>query len=196
MSIIDQLGGEKIPGAFSKDSPVGATVTGTIVKAEIMQMRDFATGQPETWEDGNPKNQVRIVLDVNGDQQAVYVKTWGINAQNLKDAVQAAGMSDLDRGATLTVTFDHEEPSDNPRFNPAKIYTFALKPASGTAGIFTQPAVPATEAAPAGQAPAAQGGNVIDEVKQLHASGLTPEQIHAAIGQRLPLDAIAAVLAA
>ncbi|WP_134324696.1 hypothetical protein [Cumulibacter soli] len=213
MSLLDQLGGEKIPGAFDKNSPLGATVTGTIVKAEIVQMRDFVTGNPETWDDGNPKNQVRIVLDVNGDKQAVYIKAWGVGTQNLKDAVHAAGMTDLDVGATFTATFESVIPSDNPKFSDTKVFAYGLKPASATAGMFADTTTgeitqqqsatsvpveaPAPQPATAPPAPAS-GPTVVEQIKQLHAMGLAADAIKAALGNNPAVNdqVIAAAIAA
>lgn len=203
-SILDSLGGEKLPSAFGKDSAIGETVTGTIVKAEVRQMRDLATNKPEVWDDGNPKNQVVITLDPgNGEHVGVYVKAWGVNAQNLKDAVLAAGMTDLDRGAEFTATFAREIPSDTRGFSPTKVYEFELKPASNTAGLFAQteqPAPPAqAEPTPAPAAQATAGApTVVEQIKQLHAAGLTPDQIKAALGDNPAVNdqVIAAVTAA
>lgn len=208
MSILDQLGGEKTPGAFDKNSPIGATVTGTIVKAEIVQRRDFMTDKPETWDDGNPKNQVRIILNVADDEQrAVYIKAWGQAAQNLKDAVHAAGMSDLDVGATFTATYASTIPSDNPKFSDTKVFTYELKPASATSGLFadtttgevtqqpTPSSVPVEAPAPA---PAQGALTVVDQIKQMHALGLAPDAIKAALGNNPAVNdqVIAAALAA
>lgn len=204
MSILDQIGGEKLPSAFSKDSVIGETVTGTIVKAEVRQMRDFATNKPEVWDDGNPKNQVVITLDPgNGEHVGVYVKAWGVNAQNLKDAVLAAGMSDLDRGATFTATFAREIPSDTRGFSPTKVYEFALKPASSTGGLFsdttTNEATPPAPAPAPAAAPAAGAGEqpIADQILALHAAGIGQEQIVAALGSNPAINAnvVAAVIA-
>lgn len=218
MSILDSLGGEKVPGAFDRNSPIGSTITGTIVKADIVQMRHYTTGDPETWENGDPKNQVRIILNVGGEEQrAVYIKTWGVNAIALKEAVLAAGMSDLDRGATFTATYSHDIPSDDPKMSPTKAFSYALKPASATGGFFADtttgevtqqqtpasvpveaPPAPAAAPAPAPPAPAAQGPSVVDRIKQLHALGLDSTAIKAALGNNPAVNdqVIAAVTAA
>ena len=62
-SLDDLLAGGHVEGAFSKNTPLGTTVGGTVVSSNTQQVRNYESGDPEFWPDGNAKMQIRIVVD-------------------------------------------------------------------------------------------------------------------------------------
>lgn len=138
-SVDDLLAGGKVHGAFNRHSPIGATIEGTIVSSSPQQTRDYTTDAPETWDDGSPKMQIRIVLQtdqrdpaIEGDdgQRAVYVKAWGDQLKALREALRAAGMKSLETGAHMRVALVGTKPSDNPKFSDQKIWEYQVRPAA------------------------------------------------------------------
>jgi len=139
---LDQaLAGGGAPSAFNKDSPIGASVTGTIVNAEIRQITDYVTQKPKTWDDGRPQMNVVITLqtdqrdpDVADDdgQRRVFIKTWGVWRDALNAAIKAAGGSKasdvLTPGAQFTATFTETRPSS--MGSPMKVYAYKIEPAA------------------------------------------------------------------
>lgn len=84
--------------AITGETPNGEEVGGTILSAEVQQVRDFDTQEPQFWQDGNPMNEV--VIEVQTDERdgendrgirAHHVKTWGDQAKELKRALREAG---------------------------------------------------------------------------------------------------------
>lgn len=84
--------------AITGETPNGEEVGGTILSAEVQQVRDFDTQEPQFWQDGNPMNEVVIEVqtdlrDGENDRgiRAHHVKTWGDQAKELKRALREAG---------------------------------------------------------------------------------------------------------
>lgn len=132
------------PSAFTKDSPIGTTVQGQIVDAQVRQTRNYETGDPEYWSDGNPKVQVAIILQTNlrdpmtpddDGRRGVYVKWWGDSRTALAAAIKAAGDTDIRVGGLFMAKYVGEKPNDNPRLNATKIYQYAYQMPAQTAGL-------------------------------------------------------------
>jgi len=180
--------GVAIPSA--KFPTVGTTITGTIsVQPEVQQQRDLQTGEPKSWSDGQPMQQLKVVLDTverdpqiadDDGQRALYIKS---NLQKaVRDAVRAVGAKGLEVGGKLTVTYTGDGEVTKRGFNPPKIYTAVYESPSAPAleGLVAPQAAPASQA-PAPAAPAAP----VDEraaalakltPAQLAALGITPGQ--------------------
>lgn len=86
--------------AITGETENGVEVGGVILSAEVQQVRDFDTQEPQFWQDGNPMNEV--VIEVQTDERdgendrgirAHHVKTWGDQAKELKRALREAGAS-------------------------------------------------------------------------------------------------------
>ena len=84
--------------AITGETEDGVEVGGVILSAEVQQVRDFDTQEPQFWQDGNPMNEV--VIEVQTDERdgendkgirAHHVKTWGDQAKELKRALREAG---------------------------------------------------------------------------------------------------------
>lgn len=102
--------------SFAFDN-IGDTVTGTIVSIEQVQQTDMQTGQPATWDDGQPKMMIRVELatELRSDpldegKRTVYLK--GSRKPESKSslsavigAVQSAtSTNNISAGGTLTLT--------------------------------------------------------------------------------------------
>lgn len=84
--------------ALGKFVPMNKEQGGRILSAEVKQVRDFDSGELQTWEDGNPQKEIVIVVqtseredDTDNGERAFHVKTWGEGARALKEALRAAG---------------------------------------------------------------------------------------------------------
>jgi hypothetical protein len=149
-------GGTKVPAAFTKHSPVGATVVGTIVDRSVQQCRNFETGEGETWPDGNPKQQLVVTVQTDqrdlGDdddgQRRIYAKKPGELFSAIVEVTHGKGHKLLP-GGRLAVKFSGTKPHENPRFNDIKLYEAAYQPpVDGTDDLLAGTSNPD---APAGQ---------------------------------------------
>lgn len=153
-------------GASAKFENPGDSVTGTVVSAEVTNQTDMVTGAVQTWDNGEPKQQLVVTLQTSqradGDDDGVrkvYVKgSKKAGSRSLHDAVasavRASGAKGLTPGGTLTVKYIGDEPSATRGFNPRKLYEASFAPSAG--GDFLGTAAPAP--APATQqAPQAAG---------------------------------------
>lgn len=212
------------PSFFRKQSPIGATVTGTVLEVTGRQNTDFISGDPLTWDDGRPQMLIAITLQTalrdhaeDDGKRGLYIKTWGAQAAALKEAVKAAGGATagavLRPGATLTATFTGETPSK--AGSPTKMYAYQIVPAALAAvdqvgGQPTAPATPPVSApapapvsapapaapvAPPAAAPAASAAPTpASTAKSLAALGMTAEQIAPQLG--LDVNVVAMLIAA
>lgn len=150
-------GGESRPSVSFKDTPVGTSYTLKVDKApEMVQARDYESGEPAFWNDGNPKMTVVTgVIDVaTGEEKSLWAAKPSALYRALGDAQRAAG-SLISVGDTLVVTFSGEKPNEkNPRLNPQKLYTVQLQKGDAFAQDVPAPAAaPQAAGAPAPAAP-------------------------------------------
>ena len=119
------MGGGTKSAKFEK---VGAVVKGTIVvKPELQQQRDPKDGKPQFWEDGKPKQQVKVVLqtetrddDEDDGRRAIYIKANMLKA--VQDAVKKAGAKGLEVGGVLSVKYVKDGEKKKAAFNAPKLY--------------------------------------------------------------------------
>jgi len=138
----------KRPSISFRDASIGTVISGKVVEApKLVQARDFESGEPAFWDDGNPKMTVVVGLEVNGEERNLWAPKPSALFTAIGEAQQAAGKR-LDVGDILHVKFVEERPNEkNPRLNPQKIYAAKIE----AGDVFAQAA---PQAAPA-QAPAA-----------------------------------------
>lgn len=140
----DVLSGGGARSAFTKESPLGTTVSGTIVDATTSQINDYMTGKPKSWDDGRPQMQivVRIKTDLNEPREdgspddgvrGVYIKTWGVWKEALVDSIRGIGKVKVSEalvpGNTFSATFSGTKPSS--QGSDTKLYSYAIKEAQG-----------------------------------------------------------------
>jgi hypothetical protein len=174
--LLQQTGGKSF---FTRDSRVGDSVTGPIVSIDVRQATDYTTKEVMYWPDGNPKEQIIVVVRAEGitpeDEdddlhRAIYIKGWGVQRSAFIEAAKAHKPEPGDR---FTATFVAEKPNPKGGF-PAKVYEYRITPMD--AGI-----APATEVSDA----RAQAQKLLDM------GTFTNEQVAAATG--LPLDEVQAL---
>jgi hypothetical protein len=200
-NLLDELlsGGGKT--FFTKDDPVGRSVTGVVTAVSVRQVTSFETGKPEVWDDGTPKRQAVITLatgerdPLDGDDDGhrnIYVKMWG----DQRRALAKAGTPAV--GDTLTVTYTGTTPPAVKGLNPSKVYEFRLVKANPLDGPMAAPE-PAPQAPPPAWTTGDPGGTAssstqaaqpaagpdTSKVAALRAAGLSDDQIVAATGLTL-----------
>lgn len=174
-------GGTSTPSLSFKDRPVGTSYTGVVVEIpKLVQARDFESGEPAYWSDGNPKMTVVTRLRVDGEERSLWAPKPSALFASIAAAQQAAG-STIAVGGTLTVTYTGDKPNEkNPRLNPAKQYTVTYSAPNAFAqteqgqvntgtGEIQEPA--------AQQQPAQSAGPTPEQVAAIKAAGLNPADV-------------------
>jgi uncharacterized protein with beta-barrel porin domain len=171
------LNGKSVPSISFKDAKVGDAYTGTITALETAQVRNYESGEPEFWEDGNPKLQIVLTLateygdgaEDDGDRK-VYL--FGQKLQAAKAALKEAGLAKLEIGSTFTITYSGTKPSSNKKYNDVKLYSIAI--VKGTSN-------PAVDTLLAQGAKPAEGDKLtaeqIKKIGTLSESGFNDEEI-------------------
>lgn len=192
---------ESTPALSFRGAPIGTSYSGTVTRApELVQSRDYLTGEPATWDDGNPKMSVVLNLQVDGDELSLWAPKPSALFAALGAAEKAAGAA-IAVGGTLTVTFTGEKPNaTNPKLNAQKLYTATYAPGSAFAEqpAATPASAPAPQtAAPAPQAPAVQAAEdqlgKVTKARTLLAAGIDPATVATATG--LSPEVVAALAA-
>jgi len=145
MSIADLIkNAEGVPSAFKKETPIGTSVEGKIVEADVQQVTNYEDGRPEFWDDGAPKQQLRIIVETNmrdpqrqddNGHRAVYVKWWGDPRKALVQAVKQAGDNDVRAGGYFKATYTGDGEPPNPRLNAPKLYAYEYVMPTQAAGL-------------------------------------------------------------
>lgn len=173
------LSGKSTPSISFKDAKVGDSFSGTITDLETAQVRNYESGEPEFWEDGNPKLQIVVTLDTAyGDgleddgQRKVYL--FGQKLQAAKAALKEAGVDKLEKGATFTISYAGEKPSSNKKYNNIKIYGISIVPSKSNPVVDTLLASGAKPVVAEGDKLTAEQ---IEKIKKLSDAGLLDEEI-------------------
>lgn len=130
------MGGAGAPSA--KFPTVGTSHSGRITEQPtVEQQRDFTTGNPKFWDDGNPMMQLVVTIqtderdpsiDNDNGRRRLFVK--GQLKTAIQEAVRAAGARGLEVGGHLTVTYTHNGEVKKTGFNPPKLFTAQYTPAA------------------------------------------------------------------
>ena len=204
MSQLDQFrGAAAVTAAFNEDSPVGATVSGTVTEVDVRQRIDYKTKEALYFKDGKPKQQVQITVQTGaGDDglRRIYVKMdYRSDREALLAAVDASGDDDVRVGGKFAAQYLGYG-TDESTGKPAgwKVYRYEYQPPSAlaaAAGITQQPSpelppqgmsltiprLTPQAAAPAAAAPAAAAPLDVAGVRALIAAGVddaTIVQVH------------------
>jgi uncharacterized protein with beta-barrel porin domain len=172
------LNGKSVPSISFKDAKVGDSYTGTITALETAQVRNYESGEPEFWEDGNPKLQIVVTLATTyGDgaeddgERKVYL--FGQKLQAAKAALKEAGLTKLELGSSFTITYSGTKPSSNKKYNDVKLYTIAIVKGTSNPAVDTllgQGAEPVAESAKL-------SAEQIKKIETLSESGFNDEEI-------------------
>jgi hypothetical protein len=178
--------GNKTPGAFNINTPIGTTVGGVIVDKPVERdVTDFHTKEVRTFPDGTPMKQ--YVIRVQTDQRdpeiedddgvrAIYVKGW--NKKRLKEAVQSIGARKIQVGGQLFDTFTSID-------GQHKVHTYRyVAPTPGQA-----PPRPAAPVASSPMPPAVAALGVVDQAKWDQMDRGQRDRLIAATGGNTAVDA-------
>jgi hypothetical protein len=180
--LLQQTGGKSF---FTRDSRVGDSVTGPIVDIAVRQATDYTTKEVMYWPDGNPKEQIIVVVRAEGItpededddlQRAIYIKGWGVQRSAFIEAAKAHKPEPGDR---FTATFVAEKPNPKGGF-PAKVYEYRITPMDAVQPLHSA-LVPSAEIAE----------SRTQAQKLLGMGTFTDAQVAAATG--LPLDEVQAL---
>ncbi len=180
----DLLSGKSIPSISFKDAKVGDSFTGIIAELETAQVRNYESGEPEFWEDGNPKLQIVVTLDTdyaaNADddgQRKVYL--FGQKLQAAKTAIKEAGIEKLEKGSTFTITYSGTKPSSNKKYNDVKIYSITIVPGKSNPAVDNLLAAGAKPVAAEGDKLTAEQ---VQKAQKLSDAGFSDEEIAETMG--------------
>lgn len=159
-----------------KFGDVGDYVDVGIVNVEDVQSRNYDTGDPEFWGDGNPKMHPRITGIVIGHKGAtvgkddeeraveageiVTIYAQGGRLYAWREAKKAHGAVKV--GDVLRWKFDRTEPARNPRHAPRKVFVGTLRSPRGDDGDLVQRCEAAYHDR-AERVPVDAGGNAVEE---------------------------------
>lgn len=130
--INDFLESGGIPSA--KFDKIGDTYEGTVIRMEKLQQRDFETGEPQTWDDGSPKNMLHVDIqtdirdpEIAGDDGIRRLYVRGNMIQAVRSAMRAA-QSRIYSGGHLRVTYVRDGDRQSRGRQPAKLYEAVYTP--------------------------------------------------------------------
>ena len=157
-----------IPAA--KFPAIGTTVTGKIVApAEVQQQSEIGSGKPLFFDDGKPRMQLVITIqtdqrdpeisDDDGKRRVFVTGTKASEGGGMLGAFKRAGITDVQVGGTLTVTYTHDGARTSPAYSPPKQYEVTYAPPNAAAGFL------------GGEAKAATNGSTTEQLPP----GMTPE---------------------
>jgi hypothetical protein len=133
---LDQAG---MPGV--KFENIGDEVSGTIVRAEVKQGRDFETGAPTVWDDGTPKMEIHVDLDtgvidrkLDSDDGCRRLYVRGAMLTAVRTAVKKSGSKMLP-GGWLHVTYAKNGDPPKKGLNPPKLFEAEYKPSDGGVNV-------------------------------------------------------------
>ncbi len=191
-------GSSSTPSLSFKDMPVGTSYTGQVLEVpKLTQARDYETGNPAFWDDGNPKMTVVTKLSVGGEERSLWAPKPSAMFAAIQAAQNAAGVQ-ISVGGTLSVTYTGDKPNEkNPRLSAAKQYAVTYTPPNAFAqteqgqvntqtgevqpGQVVQHVAQITpqggQASNAATAPIAPAGPTPEQVAAVRAAGLDPAAV-------------------
>lgn len=190
------MGGSVKSFSFKGQPPI--TATGVVCEPPSkMQKRDFKTGEPVFWGDGQPRIMMKIVLQTtdrdpqNPDddgKRAIYLE--GRKAFAVRDACKAVGANrGPEVGGTLSLTYTHDDvaakkgnneaPKDfKATYQPGNPLDQVVAPQQGGWGAIQGPPAAVSHAQPFNQPAAA---SAVDAVAFLASKGISiPDPVQAA----------------
>lgn len=130
---LDFLMGAGVPSCSFKE--IGTTHVGTIVSFEKTQQRDFTSGAPKTFDNGDPMYQLVFTLatdvvdpEIEGDDgtRKLYAKAGMLNA--IREAVRKSGHAGDLVGGKLGVKYVRDGEPTRAGINPPKVYSAKFEP--------------------------------------------------------------------
>lgn len=149
----DLFAGGGAPAA--KFAKIGDSITGVITNAEARQQTDFDSGEPLTWDNGDPRMEVVLTLsttlrdpDIEDDEGERRVFCRGQMLTAMRQAVKKAKDKKPRIGGRITVTYSEDGEAKKKGFNAPKLFTVAYEPPNDVAveSLFDEPAEAAAPA--------------------------------------------------
>jgi len=122
---------------WGKFDDFGDSLAGTITEEpEVRHSRDYDSGEPAYWPDGNPQTELVIVLQTtqrdpeveDDDGRRQFVVNSGAKKAALRDAVRTAKVGGLSVGGTLPVTYTHDAEPKKRGYRGAKQFKAVYTP--------------------------------------------------------------------
>lgn len=131
----DPFSTSSAPSLSFKGAPIGTSYTVEVTEgASLVQSRDYETGDPAFWPDGNPKMSAVLKGTVDGEERSVWAAKPSALFAAIAAAQKTAGQQ-IAPGGTLVITYTGDKPNaKNPRLNPAKQYSATYTPPNAFAG--------------------------------------------------------------
>lgn len=137
-SLKDKIAATGSGARTAKLSEKGDKVIGVVESATIRQSRD-GDGNPDFWDDGNPKEQVVVIVQTDLDEgeddegrpddgrRAIYIKTWGNQWRALNKAVKEAETDDVYAGTTFGAKVIGLGEKLKKAWKPEKLFAFKVE---------------------------------------------------------------------
>lgn len=109
----------------AKFPSVGAEIEGDVIAARVGTARKFGTREPDTWEDGSPKQQLIVDIRTADGDLRIYCKEALRIA--IREAVQASG-GKLADGGRLKVRRIEDGEASKAGFNPPQQFKARFTP--------------------------------------------------------------------
>jgi hypothetical protein len=174
-------------GKHVKFSAKGDGVIGVIVSEPTTgQQRDFDSGEPATWPDGQPKMQIVVKLktqdldpddDTDDGERTLYIDKPNMR-KAIAAAVKKAGRKGLAIGGVLSVhyTADGERAAGKKGGFPPKLFEATyVAPTANEVAVEAPKPEPKAEAPAAPSVPGLPGGLTPEALQALQALGLAPQ---------------------
>lgn len=138
--------------AFPFEKP-GDSVEGEILSAKMRQQTSLEDGKPLYWDNGDPRMMLVVVLQTtlhddeeDAGERSLYIRGGNFTVadgkgssslQALKDALRKAGVTELETGGWLKMTFSGmgAKRQGAKAFNAPKLYVAEYKPPTTSIGI-------------------------------------------------------------
>jgi hypothetical protein len=112
--------------AAAKFESHGDKVIGKVTEKELRQQTDFDTGKPLTWNDGSPRMQLVVTLQIaeptEEDEGLRNLYVRGQMTRAIRDALKDAKVKDLSTGHTVTVEYIGDDKPARKGVSGAKQY--------------------------------------------------------------------------
>lgn len=120
---------DKHDAFFTKDTPVGATLSGVIVEEpRVIETTDLNG-------DGKTPKLVLAIQHSDGVVYALWVKKGALATAVAKAAREVTGKPEVQKGGTLHVRFTGLGQASKPGYNPPKQWAAKYEAPAATAGV-------------------------------------------------------------
>lgn len=146
MSIKEALAAAGSGARTGKVPEIGDVLRGVVISAELRQSRDD-DGKPDFWDDGNPKQQVVVLLQTDLDEgddengkaddgkRAYHIKFWGEQKKAFLAAIRVAEVDDLYSGDKFAVKYVGDGEKAKKTWSAPKLLKFKIEPKPKGSGI-------------------------------------------------------------